>query len=70
MLRHADIISTSGGTSIMRMNVDKARQPIAQIWRWRVEDPAAFGHEFTDLIKSFPQLGYFRLVSLHMELDK
>ena len=61
MLRHSEITSISAGATIMRMNVDKARQPIAQIWRWRVEDPAAFGNEFTDLIKSFPQLGYLSL---------
>ena len=61
MLRYSEITSISAGATIMRMNVDKARQPIAQIWRWRVEDPAAFGNEFTDLIKSFPQLGYLSL---------
>ena len=38
MLRHADIISTSGGTSLMRMNLDEGNQPISQVWRWRVDE--------------------------------
>ena len=61
MLRHADIISTSGGSSLMRMNLDKGNQPISQVWRWRVDDPASFASEFTTLIKAFPQLGYLSL---------
>ena len=48
----------------MRMNLDKGTQPIAQTWRWRVEDPASFASEFTSLIKAFPQIGYISLGQL------
>ena len=45
----------------MRMNLDKGNQPISQVWRWRVDDPASFASEFTTLIKAFTQLGYLSL---------
>lgn len=64
ILRHAEVISTTGGGSLMRMNLDKGTQPIAQSWRWRVEDPASFASEFTTLIKAFPQIGYISLGQL------
>ena len=61
MLRHAEVISTTAGTTLIRMNLDKSSQPIAQVWRWRVEDPASFATEFSSLIKAFPQQGYLSL---------
>ena len=61
MLRHAEVISTSAGTTLIRMNLDKSSQPIAQVWRWNVEDPASFATEFSSLIKAFPQQGYLSL---------
>ena len=61
MLRHAKIISTTAGTTLLRMNLDNTGDPIAQVWRWNVEDPSSFGEEFSNLIKSFPQMGYTSL---------
>jgi hypothetical protein len=64
ILRHAEVISTTGGSSLMRMNLDKGTQSMAQSWRWRVEDPASFASEFTALMKAFPQIGYISLGQL------
>jgi hypothetical protein len=61
MLRHAKVISSIAGTTLLRMNLEKAGEPMAQVWRWNVDDPLNFGNEFSSLIKSFPQMGYLSL---------
>ena len=61
ILGFGNIVSVVGGNSIMRMNVSDRGEAIAQTWKWRVDDPASFVREFTDLIKGFPQEGYLSL---------
>ena len=61
ILEFGNIVSVVGGNSIMRMNVSERGEAVAQIWKWRVDDPASFINEFTNLIKGFPQEGYLSL---------
>ena len=61
ILGFGNIVSVVGGNSIMRMNVSDRGEAIAQMWKWRVDDPGSFVKEFTDLIKGFPQEGYLSL---------
>lgn len=59
--KFAKVVSLQGGSTLMRMQVEKANQPIAQAWKFRVEDPMAFAAAFTKLTKGFPQEGYLSL---------
>ena len=61
ILKFADLVSVTGGSTLMRMNVDKASENVFQVWKWRVEDAPSFAAAFTDLIKAFPQQGYLSL---------
>lgn len=62
--KFAKVVSLQGSSTLMRMNVEKSDQPMAQAWQFRVEDPMAFAAEFTKLIKGFPQEGYLSLGQL------
>ena len=61
ILKFADLVSVTGGSTLMRMNVEKANENVFQVWKWRVEDAPSFAGAFTDLIKAFPQQGYLSL---------
>ena len=59
--KFSKITSITSGSTIERMNVDKANYPISQMWQWSVEDPETFLNEFYKLIKGFPQEGYLSI---------
>ncbi len=61
ILKFGKVVSVSGGSTLMRMNLAKAGLPVVQVWKWRVEDSPSFAAAFTDLIKAFPQMGYLSL---------
>lgn len=59
--KFAKITSSVSGSTLVRMNVDKGDQPMAQVWRWSVEDPEVFANAFMTLMKGFPQEGYLSM---------
>lgn len=61
ILKFAQIVSVSGGSTLLRNNLEKSSENTFQVWKWRVEDAPSFASAFTDLIKAFPQQGYLSL---------
>ncbi|MDA9879478.1 hypothetical protein N9D15_04380 [Flavobacteriaceae bacterium] len=61
ILKFAEIVSVSGGSTLLRNNLEKSSENTFQVWKWRVEDAPSFASAFTDLIKAFPQQGYLSL---------
>ena len=61
ILKFAEIVSVSGGSTLLRNNIEKSSENTFQVWKWRVEDAPSFASAFTDLIKAFPQQGYLSL---------
>jgi hypothetical protein len=61
ILKFGKVVSTVGGSTLMRMNLDKAALPVVQVWKWRVDDALSFAGAFSNLIKGFPQEGYLSL---------
>jgi hypothetical protein len=61
ILKFAEIVSVSGGSTLLRNNQEKSSENTFQVWKWRVEDAPSFASAFTDLIKAFPQQGYLSL---------
>ena len=55
ILKFGKVVSTVGGSTLMRMNLDKAALPVVQVWKWRVDDVSSFAGAFSNLIKGFPQ---------------
>ena len=45
--------SVTAGTTLVRYNLDKWNQPIAQSWQFKVKDPYAFISEFAKLMSVF-----------------
>ena len=61
ILEFAEVVSVTGGTTLLRINTDKSKEQTYQVWKWRVEDAPSFAAAFSDLIKAFPQEGYLSL---------
>jgi len=61
IFKFAEIVSVSGGSTLLRNNLEKSSENTFQVWKWRVEDAPSFASAFTDLIKAFPQQGYLSL---------
>jgi len=52
-LTDSDGFSVTAGTTLVRYNLDKWQQPIAQSWQFKVKDPYAFISAFADLMSVF-----------------
>jgi len=61
ILEFAEVVSVTGGSTLLRINTDKSKEQTYQVWKWRVEDAPSFAAAFSDLIKAFPQEGYLSL---------
>ena len=61
ILKFAEIVSVTGGSTLLRINQEKSNENTYQVWKWRVEDAPSFATAFTTLIKEFPQEGYLSL---------
>tara|TARA_B110000971_G_scaffold66143_1_gene67819 strand:+ start:91 stop:777 length:687 start_codon:yes stop_codon:yes gene_type:complete len=61
ILKFGKVVSTVGGSTLLRMNLGKAGLPVVQVWKWKVGDASSFAEAFSDLIKAFPQEGYLSL---------
>jgi len=61
ILEFAEVVSVTGGSTLLRINTDKSKEQTYQVWKWRVEDAPSFAAAFSDLIKGFPQEGYLSL---------
>ena len=61
ILKFAEVVSVTGGSTLFRINPEKSSENTFQVWKWRVEDAPSFASAFTELIKAFPQEGYLSL---------
>jgi len=61
ILKFAEVVSVTGGSTLLRINPEKSSENTYQVWKWRVEDAPSFAAAFSDLIKAFPQEGYLSL---------
>ena len=61
ILQFAEVVSVSGGSTLMRTNIEKSGERTYQVWKWNVEDAQGFAAAFMDLMKAFPQQGYLSL---------
>jgi len=54
-LTDSEGFSVTAGTTLVRYNLDKWQQPIAQSWQFNVKDPYAFISAFADLMSVFSE---------------
>ena len=54
-LTDSDGFSVTAGTTLVRYNLDKWQQPIAQSWQFIVKDPYSFISAFADLMSVFSE---------------